>query len=807
MEWLRYPLASGASVNLWWTNEVQFTPVATADETFEAEVNLHEAYVQIVYPVRAAFLKSYDLSGYPKSEGPFPTLHFPDENNRLDFSTFIHTPHCLAVDARTWIEVDEAGEYPFDIYTCGAVKLWVDDEVASVFTPFTRNIPQRQRIFLQLEAGRHEITVHLEELAERDVFFYLELRYLGSLPLAMCTEVDHSVEELKRAMELLRSLHYERQSSPEGSLTLCWDEHVVTTPLSLMIDQTSFAITPLENRLTLPMGEPFTEGVHRHTWSIEVGPYHLTRDLVTEIVAQDPPLLSSPPTIAERKRAALEALRTNGERSVIAAMVAIELEGSLPEDGEEMIISSVERIEAKEDCSDFHLVPMLLLLTRFAHHLTPALRERIEASLLSYRYWIDEPGSDVMWYFSENHALLFHIGQYLVGQLYPDARFKASGRTGRQQHEIGRSRLEHWFSTFSSYGYAEWNSATYLPIDLIGFLVLNELAADEAIREMAHSALDFTFRLIAHNSFKGIMSSSFGRCYEETVKYRSHTELSSLNWVAYSEGRLDAPSRATALFALSAYENPPYPSEIVLKDDEYVEIALKQGIRGVNTYLFKTPFYQMGSAQRYRPFTHGHQQHLFNVALGDRAQLQYSINHPGEPAYSGENRPSYWAGNGTMPLVLQYRNLAFLLFNTDEEELVHAIHAYLPLELTDRFEEVGHHVFFSCDGAWVHTWFSSPAHVTRWGANTGCEILSPGRTHAVMVRCSSAAEGCSFDEFITKQCAQDPSFDEKTLTVCCTDPRYGAVHVSADSFTVNGEQVSIDYPRTALVKRGTAAHA
>ena len=213
-----------------------------------------------------------------------------------------------------------------------------------------------------------------------------------------------------------------------------------------MIDQTSFAITPLENRLTLPMGEPFTEGVHRHTWSIEVGPYHLTRDLVTEIVAQDPPLLSSPPTIAERKRAALEALRTNGERSVIAAMVAIELEGSLPEDGEEMIISSVERIEAKEDCSDFHLVPMLLLLTRFAHHLTPALRERIEASLLSYRYWIDEPGSDVMWYFSENHALLFHIGQYLTGQFFPEARFSASGRTGREQHEIGRARLEHWFS-------------------------------------------------------------------------------------------------------------------------------------------------------------------------------------------------------------------------------------------------------------------------------------------------------------------------------------------------------------------------
>ena len=50
-------------------------------------------------------------------------------------------------------------------------------------------------------------------------------------------------------------------------------------------------------------------------------------------------------------------------------------------------------------------------------------------------------------------------------------------------------------------------------------------------------------------------------------------------------------------------------------------------------------------------------------------------------------------------------------------------------------------------------------------------------------------------------------FDEETLSFRCTDPLYGAVQVSPDSFTVNGEQVSIDYPRTALVKRGAVTHA
>ena len=53
--------------------------------------------------------------------------------------------------------------------------------------------------------------------------------------------------------------------------------------------------------------------------------------------------------------------------------------------------------------------------------------------ILNFRYWIDEPGNDVMWFFSENHALLFHICQYYAGTLYPNEVFTCSGRTGRCQ--------------------------------------------------------------------------------------------------------------------------------------------------------------------------------------------------------------------------------------------------------------------------------------------------------------------------------------------------------------------------------------
>ena len=102
--------------------------------------------------------------------------------------------------------------------------------------------------------------------------------------------------------------------------------------------------------------------------------------------------------------------------------------------------------------------------------------------LLGYRYWTDEPGNDVMWFWSENHALCFHTAQYLAGQLFPDALFANSGRTGVAQAEIGRQRLEAWLADIEANGFIEWNSPAYYPIDAIGLLALYELAEDVGIR-------------------------------------------------------------------------------------------------------------------------------------------------------------------------------------------------------------------------------------------------------------------------------------------------------------------------------------
>ena len=117
--------------------------------------------------------------------------------------------------------------------------------------------------------------------------------------------------------------------------------------------------------------------------------------------------------------------------------------------------------------------------------LPDALRARIDRTVLGYRYWLDEPGNDVQWYFSENHALLFHTAAYLAGHLLPDARFVRSGRTGAEQSATGRDRVRGWLDHFERWEMAEFNSAPYFPIDLKGLTALFALAPDADIRARA----------------------------------------------------------------------------------------------------------------------------------------------------------------------------------------------------------------------------------------------------------------------------------------------------------------------------------
>ena len=117
MQYYEYKIHNNESITRWRLDEMKRTPFSSPCTTFDAEVNMGEGYVQIVYPVRQAFLESHDISKAELYEGPYEHMYFPFENTRVDFSTFIHTPHVISINGETEIEISREDDYRFRVFT------------------------------------------------------------------------------------------------------------------------------------------------------------------------------------------------------------------------------------------------------------------------------------------------------------------------------------------------------------------------------------------------------------------------------------------------------------------------------------------------------------------------------------------------------------------------------------------------------------------------------------------------------------------------------------------------------------------
>jgi hypothetical protein len=816
MQGIRYGIGYNASVNRWQITELGQEPFASPRDTFEADVNLGEAYVQIVYPVRREFLKENRIEKVKYYEGEYPVIYFPFENNRVDFTTFKHKPHILSINGLTHLSVPEAGEYPFELYTCGGMKLWINKEELVTFAPYTRNIPGKKLVNLPLKKGVNEIAVYADELAERDVFFYFEMRYKGDRELEGIAYPDIDAAEAENAEQFLRSCYFPRDFITEGRLLLKADSSLLDKEIKISVScEEAFT-----KRNSIRPGEEMEITVDRDTTEIDLGEvkdcnigifkiyvlcrlgkFSVRRDLLLAIMPGEAVNITPAAALSQRKKQALDFICDHGENVVITAMAILEQKKEMTLRAMECLDMSLRKIEAKEDCADFYLPPMLLLITRYRGYLSDGLYERIEKSILDFRYWIDEPGNDVMWYFSENHALLFHIGQYIAGYLYPDRIFAASGRTGRQQYEIGRERIARWFETFEKYGYAEWNSATYIPVDLIGFFVLNMMAPDKNVRDCAKRTLDFTFRLFACNSHAGVMASSYGRAYEETLKGIRLAEPNFLSWITCGKGYVTFASRAVTLYCLSDYAPEEYDTDRITDSNGWMTAELDQGVNKVKTSFYKTNDYFMACVRRFKPFVHGHQQHLMNIAVGSKG-AQYYINHPGERLFSGGNRPAYWAGNGTMPFIEQYKNIMLLLYKIEPEELVHYIHAYSPFYEYDEYAMDGNWLFIRAENAYLGTYFSNGFEIVTDEANTGKEVISCGLNHGIIIKCGSDKEFGSFHSFKDIMRKAEIRYD-KDEYLSFNDPQYGLIEIAGiNHVTVNQSEIEYKDAHTLQVEKG-----
>lgn len=220
-------------------------------------------------------------------------------------------------------------------------------------------------------------------------------------------------------------------------------------------------------------------------------------------------------------------------------------------------------IWARRDCSDFYVAGLvrLLYIDRERGGLSPEVREAASDAVLGFKYWIDEPGLDSMCYWSENHQVIFHSDEYLVGALFPERVFANDGRTGREHMELARSRLERWFDWRERFGFSEWLSNVYYDEDLYALLNLVDFAPDPELRLRASLAVDQLALNLALNSFRGQVRGTHGRTYEKNMLTSAGDDIRQFVYLLWGVREftpdLAAPSRSGVALATSSYQLPP----------------------------------------------------------------------------------------------------------------------------------------------------------------------------------------------------------------------------------------------------------
>ncbi|UYO01329.1 MAG: hypothetical protein KIT02_04870 [Devosia sp.] len=685
-------IARGESLNAWALSavEARYFPGDPAPSSDPQNYKYINGFVDVGdLPCRVATWRDVATRTVElRTDWPVEALYLPGNNRRVEFSQFRHRPTRLARWCRTRVSSRVDRYCSFELRTRGGVHIWVDGELAGRFEPYTRNADQRSVVHLPIKADGSDIVVLTEDMAERDTNWFFELVLLDDVAL----DVHLPGASLGDKVEALRQLS--TQVRPRGDVVLADEKLVLVfdTPVqnpvkvraviastshtrALLLDA-EFELAPGAVELELCRGASLPQGYHDLRLTFSAGDSVVERAIGCAILHQPGPA-DLGFSLDERKAAALAHAAEHGERRM--GLVVALLETGRVDDSRitEIVDETLHTMAERHDCADFIAVPLLWVWYRHRDALDAALSQRIRQTLLDFRYWVDEPGNDAMWFWSENHALCFHVAQLLAGQSLPDERFSASGRSGSEQAELAAARLGQWFDAVEDDGLAEWNSAAYYPVDFIGLLTLAELGPS-ALASRAKSMCDRIFTMVAVHTLEGVPAGSMGRAYDKELRAGPLTELAPFAAVAFGRGWLNKGVASLPLFAAGRYEPPEGLGRLAWPGQgEVITARYLQGYGpAASLGLYKTRHVQLSTNSGAKAGGYGHQQHVIDLRFATHPMARAWINHPGEDDPWGQQRPSYWAGNGVLPRVGQHENAALVMYRLGPDARLGFTHVY-----------------------------------------------------------------------------------------------------------------------------------
>lgn len=724
---------------------------------------------EIKSPAKMEYLEiaSFKKSGYPSNVN-IENLYCPFDTTRVDQSEFWTFPAGITFYARAYINADCAHNHEFCLYACGGAKIWVNGELQTEFYPYASNIEQSSKIILSLNKGSNEIVVGCNDYGERNIVFKFGLQNLGE-KLNVTLPVNADIEQMNAVDSALRSMYLDKLSYSDGNIKVC-----VNTPFTQDINLNistcgvtkSIAVKKGEAEFIVAHVSELPIGYHSFEIFTQINSVKLAATLMAECYPQK---LEAAPveSIKLRKKAVLDFAVNNTPPSLERYIAWLALGENKYDEHKAEIDAALYHVQHRGDCSDFRTLKFFWMLKKYRYMLSDQLINQLEAALLEFRYWFDEKGNDAMWFFSENHALCFHVSEMLAGEMFADKVFKNSGLTGRQHCAKAKLLIVEWFEKLLKNGYNEWNSAAYITVDMLSYITLFTFCEDLQLCSLAQKALDFTYELFAKNSFKGVLGTSNGRTYPRDLLANKCLASNGQIWLAWGCGYLNQNINPVVYLALSEYNAPAHLLDIALwNKQQRLNITEGQGTKNVPTVLCKTDSYILGTCISPRTGFLGSQEHLLNIFLHD-AETRIWINHPGEGKIWGQKRPGYMTGNGLTPLVSQTENVAVMSYCFPKELLncaeVDFTHAMCDLALADEFIVNGHWAFIKKGHAFAALYAANGLAVNHTPPLNEKELISKGLNNTWLVKVSSLSEIDSFDQFVNAMKKSEPVIKNNEL--------------------------------------------
>lgn len=695
----------------------------------------------------------------------------------VDESTFYSTLKKIELDGTTELWVQEDMEVRAAVWSYCAVRVWCNHAVVcEIQTPVYKPIRKEEAV-LKLKKGLNRIYVRLQTLGVRDTRTLFGIQILEKSHKIKVTLPDEKrtgelikLERWLKTIEIRDSVMIFKGKAPEGA-RLAYDSQ---SPDFAQVDSRKEwrdiggkAQVLLEERPGVILVSAADHGTV------------LTRR-VENILAQKP-VYSSADTWEENKKEIFKRISSVQSLSrgdqfgfSISNLLARKAMGMEHAQDRKLLLETLDQIEKRYDCSDFLVCGLVRYIKNY--HLDDELNERVKRVLLSYRYWMDQRGSDAMCFWSENHSLMFYTCAMNVGELYPLAYFRRAEMTGRELHEWGKKRVLCWLEDVERYGFEEFLSTVYMCVTFAALLNVVDYSSPQ-ISARAAAITDRLLEMLCIHTFDGSIIAPMGRVYREVIHPFQQGAQALINLInpslpyTYGEGWL-------SFFATSTYKLPRNLRQLMQqpvhtsystgnaliclnKTEDYCLTSVQSprqdretrrwenvtlnAIGDLSSFEYtKSLNERFHGTTWFEPGVYGYQQHLWYGALDKETGM--FTNHPGGTCDSSSMRPGFWFGNGVMPAVLQKDHMLLVLYHIPNDHPIHFTHAYVPGPKFDEIRMGTHWITVKKKKAYAALWCSGELEKED-DQLFDCEYRTYGDTIAYFYVCGSEKEFQSLEKF------------------------------------------------------------